>query len=96
MHSRPAGSISRSERTDCSQQDIGFKSLGLLVIDEEQRFGVEHKERLKKLRREVDVLTLSATPIPVPCIRRSRDPRHVDDRDAARKAAADQYVRDGT
>ena len=46
------------------QQDIGFKSLGLLVIDEEQRFGVEHKERLKKLRREVDVLTLSATPIP--------------------------------
>ena len=46
------------------QRDIGFKSLGLLVIDEEQRFGVEHKERLKKLRREVDVLTLSATPIP--------------------------------
>ena len=46
------------------QQDIGFKSLGLLVIDEEQRFGVEHKERLKKLRQEVDVLTLSATPIP--------------------------------
>ena len=46
------------------QKDIGFKSLGLLVIDEEQRFGVEHKERLKKLRREVDVLTLSATPIP--------------------------------
>ena len=36
----------------------------MLVIDEEQRFGVEHKERLKKLRREVDVLTLSATPIP--------------------------------
>ncbi|MYE06794.1 MAG: transcription-repair coupling factor, partial [Chloroflexi bacterium] len=46
------------------QGDIGFKSLGLLIIDEEQRFGVEHKERLKKLRREVDVLTLSATPIP--------------------------------
>ena len=46
------------------QKDIGFKSLGLLVIDEEQRFGVKHKERLKKLRREVDVLTLSATPIP--------------------------------
>ena len=46
------------------QKDIGFKSLGLLVIDEEQRFGVEHKERLKKMRREVDVLTLSATPIP--------------------------------
>lgn len=46
------------------QRDIGFKSLGLLVIDEEQRFGVEHKESLKQLRREVDVLTLSATPIP--------------------------------
>ena len=46
------------------QKDIAFKSLGLVVIDEEQRFGVEHKERLKKLRREVDVLTLSATPIP--------------------------------
>ena len=46
------------------QRDIGFKSLGLLVIDEEQRFGVEHKEALKQLRREVDVLTLSATPIP--------------------------------
>jgi len=46
------------------QKDIGFKNLGLLVIDEEQRFGVAHKEYLKKLRREVDVLTLTATPIP--------------------------------
>jgi transcription-repair coupling factor (superfamily II helicase) len=44
--------------------DIGFKDLGLLVIDEEQRFGVAHKERLKKLRTQVDVLTMSATPIP--------------------------------
>jgi transcription-repair coupling factor (superfamily II helicase) len=44
--------------------DVRFKDLGLLVIDEEQRFGVTHKERLKQLRREVDVLTLSATPIP--------------------------------
>jgi transcription-repair coupling factor (superfamily II helicase) len=44
--------------------DISFKNLGLLVIDEEQRFGVQHKERLKKLRMLVDVLTLSATPIP--------------------------------
>ena len=43
---------------------IGFKDLGLLVIDEEQRFGVEHKERLKKLRVNVDVLTMTATPIP--------------------------------
>jgi transcription-repair coupling factor (superfamily II helicase) len=46
------------------QKDIKFKNLGLLIIDEEQRFGVAHKEHLKKMRREVDVLTLSATPIP--------------------------------
>lgn len=45
-------------------QDVHFHDLGLLVIDEEQRFGVEAKERLKQLRMEVDVLTLSATPIP--------------------------------
>lgn len=45
-------------------QDVKFKDLGLLVIDEEQRFGVEHKEKIKKLRANVDVLTLSATPIP--------------------------------
>ncbi len=44
--------------------DIGFKDLGLIVVDEEQRFGVKQKERLKKLRTEVDVLTLTATPIP--------------------------------
>ena len=46
------------------QKDVQFKNLGLLVIDEEQRFGVTHKERLKKMRTEVDVLTLTATPIP--------------------------------
>jgi transcription-repair coupling factor (superfamily II helicase) len=46
------------------QKDVVFKNLGLLVIDEEQRFGVVHKEYLKQMRREVDVLTLSATPIP--------------------------------
>jgi transcription-repair coupling factor (superfamily II helicase) len=46
------------------QKDINFKNLGLLIIDEEQRFGVAHKEHLKKMRQEVDVLTLSATPIP--------------------------------
>ncbi|MEM8837091.1 MAG: transcription-repair coupling factor [Pseudomonadota bacterium] len=43
---------------------IGFKALGLLIIDEEQRFGVKHKERLKELKADVHVLTLSATPIP--------------------------------
>lgn len=46
------------------QKDVEFKALGLVVIDEEQRFGVTHKEKLKKLRTLVDVLTLSATPIP--------------------------------
>ena len=44
--------------------DVTFKELGLVIIDEEQRFGVTHKEHLKKLRTEVDVLTLTATPIP--------------------------------
>jgi transcription-repair coupling factor (superfamily II helicase) len=44
--------------------DVGFKDLGLLIIDEEQRFGVEHKERLKRFRVNVDVLTMTATPIP--------------------------------
>jgi transcription-repair coupling factor (superfamily II helicase) len=44
--------------------DVNFQSLGLVVVDEEQRFGVAHKERLKKLRKLVDVLTLTATPIP--------------------------------
>ena len=46
------------------QKDVRFKDLGLVVIDEEQRFGVGHKERLKQMRQEVDVLTLTATPIP--------------------------------
>ena len=46
------------------QDDIAFKDLGLVVIDEEQRFGVLHKEKFKRLRTLVDVLTLSATPIP--------------------------------
>ncbi|HEX6923152.1 MAG TPA: transcription-repair coupling factor [Bacillales bacterium] len=45
-------------------KDIDFKELGLLVVDEEQRFGVTHKERIKKLKANVDVLTLTATPIP--------------------------------
>ena len=45
-------------------KDIRFRDLGLVVVDEEQRFGVAAKERLKQLKREVDVLTLSATPIP--------------------------------
>ena len=46
------------------QKDIGFKDLGLIVLDEEQRFGVKHKEKLKNFRQNVDVLALTATPIP--------------------------------
>ncbi len=46
------------------QKDVKFKNLGLVIIDEEQRFGVQQKERLKQLRTEVDLLTLTATPIP--------------------------------
>jgi len=45
-------------------RDVAFRDLGLLIVDEEQRFGVAHKERLKEMRHEVDVLTLTATPIP--------------------------------
>lgn len=46
------------------QKDVDFKSLGLLIIDEEQRFGVAHKDKLKEIKKNVNVLTLSATPIP--------------------------------
>ena len=46
------------------QKDVNFKKLGLVIIDEEQRFGVAHKEKLKQMRKQVDVLTLTATPIP--------------------------------
>ena len=45
-------------------KDVNFRDLGLVIIDEEQRFGVAHKEKLKQLRRQVDVLTMTATPIP--------------------------------
>src|SRR5437879_11048145 len=45
-------------------KDVKFADLGLLVVDEEQRFGVRHKERIKQMRKQVDVLTMSATPIP--------------------------------
>ena len=45
-------------------KDVEFKDLGLLIIDEEQRFGVAHKEKIKQMKKDVDVLTLTATPIP--------------------------------
>ena len=65
-------------------KDVEFRDLGLLVVDEEQRFGVSHKERIKQLRKKVDVLTMTATPIPR-TLNMSLDwhPRHVDHRDAA-------------
>ena len=44
-------------------KDVEFKNLGLLIIDEEQRFGVTHKEKIKQMKKDVDVLTLTATPI---------------------------------
>ena len=62
--SQTAGSTSSSALIGCSSDEITFKDLGLVVIDEEQRFGVEHKEQLKRLRTAVDVLAMSATPIP--------------------------------
>ena len=58
-HGRP-----RDRHPPAPSKDVAFKDLGLVVVDEEQRFGVAAKERLKQLKREVDVLTLSATPIP--------------------------------
>src|SRR4029077_18018986 len=45
-------------------KDVQFRDLGLLVVDEEQRFGVAHKEKIKQMKKKVDVLTMSATPIP--------------------------------
>jgi transcription-repair coupling factor (superfamily II helicase) len=61
--SQTAKSISSSALTD-SRKNVQFFNLGLLIIDEEQKFGVELKERIKKAATQVDVLTLSATPIP--------------------------------
>ncbi|MBQ2854306.1 MAG: transcription-repair coupling factor [Oscillospiraceae bacterium] len=65
MHNVAAGSVDLIIGTHkLLQKNMQFKDLGLLIIDEEQRFGVSHKERLKEMSRGVDVLTLSATPIP--------------------------------
>ena len=62
--SRAARSTSSSARTACCPKTSSSSDLGLLVVDEEQRFGVSHKERIKQLKTDVDVLTLTATPIP--------------------------------
>ena len=69
--------------------DVSFKELGLVVVDEEQRFGVAHKERLKKLRKLVDVLTLTATPIPRTLhMSLAGRARPLDHRHAARRTGA--------
>ena len=71
-------------------KDVVFRDLGLLVVDEEQRFGVAAKEKLKQLKTTVDCLTLSATPIPRTLqMGLSGHPRHVGDRDAAARPARD-------
>ena len=62
--SPPARSTSSSARTACCRTTSQFRDLGLLVVDEEQRFGVAHKEKIKQMKKKVDVLTMSATPIP--------------------------------
>ena len=65
LHDLSAGSVDLIIGTHkLLQKSVTFKDLGLLIVDEEQRFGVSHKERLKEISRGVDVLTLSATPIP--------------------------------
>ena len=65
MNGLEAGSIDLVVGTHrMFSDDLKFKDLGLLIIDEEQRFGVEHKEKLKRIKANIDVLTLSATPIP--------------------------------
>ena len=50
--------------TACCRRTCEFRDLGLVIVDEEQRFGVKHKERLKQLKKSVDVISMSATPIP--------------------------------
>ena len=78
------------------QDGVEFANLGLVVIDEEQRFGVAHKERLKRMRLEVDVLALSATPNPPhPAHVAQRHPRHVDDGARAGRSSAGADVRVG-
>ena len=78
-----------------AQHDVQFENLGLLIIDEEQRFGVEVKERLKALRQTVDVLTMTATPIPrtlhMSLLGRAR---HLESGNAAGRSAGDRNARD--
>ena len=71
-------------------KDIKFQDLGLMIVDEEQRFGVAHKERLKQIKKQVDVLTMTATPIPRTLEHGAqRSARHVGHRNAAARSAGD-------
>ena len=74
-------------------KDVAFRDLGLLVVDEEQRFGVAHKERLKQFRASVDVLTMTATPIPHARDGAHRHPRDEHGRHAAGGPPAGAHVR---
>ena len=76
------------------QPDVQFQNLGLVIIDEEQRFGVEDKERLKALRQTVDVLTMTATPIPRTLhLALLGHPRHLQPGNAARRPAGHRDAR---
>ncbi len=89
-----ARSTASSAPTACSANDVKFKDLGLLIVDEEQRFGVQHKETMKKMKTNVDVLTLSATPIPRTLeMSPRRHPRPVAAADAAGRPPADPHLR---
>ena len=77
-------------------KDLEFKDLGLLIIDEEQRFGVAHKEKIKQLKENVDVLTLTATPIPRTLAHEpGRNPGYECAGRAAGRAYADPDLCDG-
>ena len=74
------------------QPDVEFKDLGLVIIDEEQRFGVTHKEYFKKLRTEIDVLTMTATPIPrTPLYGTDWCERYFHDQYSSGRTPADHY-----
>ena len=84
--------MSPSARIACFRRTSSSRDLGLLIVDEEQRFGVRHKERLKQIKHNVDVLTMSATPIPRTLhMSLLGIARHVRDRDAAQGSPGDPH-----
>ena len=91
---RGQGRHPRSAPTACSRATSCRRDLGLVIVDEEQRFGVAQKELLRQLRTEVDVLALSATPIPRTLHMSLVGPaRHLGDRHAAARPPADPHAR---